>query len=183
MKYFYVENEQITGKGTLRLLDEGTLNIEVSDEVFENQEMYIYSNGEIILDPNYEETILKKTKEAKHIENNEKASEARYNQEFTIKIQEQDCVFDTTAQTQLDLNTATNYCIATSGTYDGWITNNGVELNLSLEDVALIGATFKAKANVYDKWNEYKQAIDEAETLEEVEAIEINYQEENNETT
>lgn len=60
MKYFYVENEIITGKGTIRLLDEGTLNIEVSDEAFENPEMYIYSNGEIILDPDYEQKQAQK---------------------------------------------------------------------------------------------------------------------------
>lgn len=127
--------------------------------------------------PHYtEEEKFNIAKEDKYNENNYKASEFRCSQTFTLIIQNQECLFDTSGQTQLDLNTATNYCIATGGTYDGWVTNNGVELNLTLEDIALIGSEFKAKANVYDKWNEYKQDIDNATTVEEVEAIEIVYE-------
>lgn len=63
MNYLYIENNQITGKGTLRLLDEGVLNIEVSEEIFENSDKYIYSNGEIILDPDYEQKQAEKERE------------------------------------------------------------------------------------------------------------------------
>lgn len=127
--------------------------------------------------PHYtEEEKYNLAKQDKYDENDFKASVFRYNQTFTLTVQGQECVFDTKESTQSDLNTATNYCLATQGTYDGWITNNGIELNLTLEDIALIGSVFKEKANVYDKWNEYKQAIDEAETLEEVKAIKIVYE-------
>ena len=114
------------------------------------------------------------TKANKYAENDKKATETRYSQEFTLVIQEQECLFDTTEQTQRDLLTAFAVC-STGETYDGWVTNNGVELDLTLEDVALISATFKEKSDVYGKWNEYKTAIDEATTLEELEAIEIDY--------
>lgn len=110
----------------------------------------------------------------KYAENDFKASEARYNQEFTLTVQDKICLFDTTEQTQRDLLTAFAVC-STGATYDGWVTNNGVELDLTLEDVALISATFKEKSNVYGKWNEYKQAIDNAETIADVEGININY--------
>lgn len=110
----------------------------------------------------------------KYAENDFKASEARYNKEFTITVQDKVCVFDTKQTTQADLLTAFAVC-STGSTYDGWITNNGVELDLTLEDVALISATFKEKSNVYGKWNEYKQAIDNAETIADVEGININY--------
>ena len=110
----------------------------------------------------------------KYSENDTKASEARYNQEFTITIQDKVCVFDTKQTTQADLLTAFAVC-STGATYDGWVTNNGVELDLTLEDVALISTTFKDKSNVYGKWNEYKQAIDNAETIADVEEININY--------
>ena len=126
-----------------------------------------------IVTPNMEEAKQEKT-----FENNQKADEARYNQEFTLTIQEQECVFDTSEKTQSDLNTAANFCMATGDTYDGWVTNNGVELDLSLNDVATIAQEFKAKANVYTKWNEYRQAIEDAETIEELEAIVIDYSEE-----
>ncbi len=125
--------------------------------------------------PHYtEEEKFEIAKRNKYKENDQKASSARYGKEFTVTIQEQECVFDTTATTQTDLLTAFAVCM-TGATYDGWVTNNGIILNLTLEDVALISQTFKAISNVYGKWNEYKQAIDNAQTFQEVEAIIINY--------
>ena len=121
-----------------------------------------------------EEEKLEEAKELKYRENDTKASDARYGQEFTLTIQEQECVFDTTEQTQRDLLTAFAVC-STGQTYGDWVTNNGVVLDLTMEDVALISQIFKEKSNVYDKWNLYKQAIADAQTIEEVEAIEIIY--------
>lgn len=127
--------------------------------------------------PHYTDTNkFEIAKANKYAENDFKASEARYNKEFTITVQNKVCVFDTKQTTQADLLTAFAVC-STGATYDGWVTNNGVELDLTLEDVALISQTFKAKSNVYGKWNEYKQAIDNAKTTEEVERIVIDYDE------
>ena len=113
-------------------------------------------------------------KRLKYLENDEKADKARYNQEFEIVIQNKNCIFDTSSKTQSDLLTAFAVCSAGS-TYDGWITNNGVELNLTLEDVALISNTFKELSNIYPKWNQFKEMIDEAQTIEELENIKIEY--------
>ena len=113
-------------------------------------------------------------KAEKYAENDTKASQARYGKEFTLTIQEQECVFDTSQTTQTDLLTAFAVC-SSGATYDGWVTNNGVELDLTLQDVALISQTFKAESDVYHQWNEYKQAIDNAQTIKEVERININY--------
>lgn len=113
-------------------------------------------------------------KSEKYAENDSKANITRYGQEFTLMIQDKECVFDTKQTTQADLLTAFAVC-STGATYDGWVTNNGVELDLTLEDVALISATFKEKSNIYGKWNEYKQAIDNAETIADVEGLNINY--------
>lgn len=127
--------------------------------------------------PHYtEEEKYEIAKNNKYKENDQKASEARYNKEFTVTVQEQECVFDTKQTTQADLLTAFAVC-STGETYDGWVTNNGVELDLTLEDVALISQTFKAESNVYGQWNEYRQAIDNAKTTEEVEGIVIDYDE------
>ena len=120
------------------------------------------------------------TKSNKYVENDKKANEARYNQEFTLVVQEQECLFDTTEQTQRDLLTAFAVC-STGETYNGWVTNNGVELDLTLQDVVMISSVFKEKSDVYGKWNEYKTAIDEAKTLEELEEIEIDYDKMDNE--
>lgn len=141
---------------------------------------YIVQYGELVLNPEYENIEFARTKANKYEENDKKATETRYSQEFTLTIQEQECLFDTTEQTQRDLLTAFAVC-SSGGTYDGWVTNNGVELDLTLEDVSLISATFKEKSDVYGKWNEYKTAIDKAETLEELEEIEIDYDKMDNE--
>lgn len=116
----------------------------------------------------------------KYEENDRKADEKRYNQEFTLVIQDKECVFDTSAKTQADLLTAFAVC-STGSTYDGWITNNGVELDLTLNDVALIANTFKELSNVYPKWAEFKEQIDNAHTVEELEAIVIDYSDEESE--
>ena len=114
-------------------------------------------------------------KQEKCITNDSKASEARYNQEFTVTIQDKECLFDTSEQTQRDLLTAFAVC-STGETYDGWITNNGIELNLTLQDIAIISQVFKEKSSVYQKWNEYKMAIEQAKTIDELQEIEISYE-------
>ena len=135
---------------------------------------YIIINGELVVNPQYDQLRLEQSRQAKYTENDQKADIARYNQEFTITIQNKECVFDTKEKTQTDLLTA--FAVCSGGvTYDGWITNNGVELDLTLEDVALISQVFKEKSSVYGKWNQYREEINNAATYQEVERIVIDY--------
>ena len=69
MNYLYVRNGVITSKGNLKNLTDGVINVEVSDEIFKNSEKYIYQNGEIVLNPNYEieQAAYSKTIRAKEI--------------------------------------------------------------------------------------------------------------------
>lgn len=53
MYYFHIKDEQIISKGQAKMLDD-ILNIEVSQDVYDNSEQYIYQNGEVVLNPNYE---------------------------------------------------------------------------------------------------------------------------------
>lgn len=118
---------------------------------------------------------LAEAKAEKYTENNEKANIKRYNQEFTVTLQDKVCVFDTNEKTQTDLLTA--FAVCSSGeTYDGWVCNNGVEIDLTLEDLMIVQVQFKTLSNVYPKWNEYKTLIDNAQTVEQVKAIIINYE-------
>ena len=52
MYYFHIQNNEIVGKGQARLLN--AENIEVSQEVYDESEKYIYQDGKIVLDPEYE---------------------------------------------------------------------------------------------------------------------------------
>jgi hypothetical protein len=52
--YIFIKDEKIEGKGQCKQLTEGVLNIEVEQEIYNDIEKYIYKDGEIILNPNYE---------------------------------------------------------------------------------------------------------------------------------
>lgn len=52
--YIFIKDKTIDGKGQCKRLDEGILNIEVEQEIYNDIEKYIYKDGEIILNPNYE---------------------------------------------------------------------------------------------------------------------------------
>ena len=72
MKYYiYYENGAINGCGCCEQLTEGVENIEVSEEVYNNfiedNDKYIYSDGAIIENPNYEG--VKRQKETERINN------------------------------------------------------------------------------------------------------------------
>lgn len=55
MAYFvYIEDEKIIGNGFMKMLTDGVQNIEVEEEIYNDIEKYIYQDGEIILNPNYE---------------------------------------------------------------------------------------------------------------------------------
>lgn len=117
---------------------------------------------------------LRQAKESKRNENNTKADMTRYNQEFLVTIQDKECVFDTSDKTQKDLLTAFAIC-STGESYDGWITNNNIKLDLTMEDLMIIYPEFKQRSNVYDKWSYFETQIENATTKEEVDNIIIDY--------
>ena len=61
--YVFIENEKINGKGQVKCLNDDILNIEVTEEVYNDFERYIYQNGELVLNPNYEAEQEQKEKE------------------------------------------------------------------------------------------------------------------------
>ena len=117
---------------------------------------------------------LEEAKKAKHKENNEKAEIDRENKFFTLTIQDKVCSFQTTRKTQQDLETAKSFIQMTEKPYQ-WFSDNNEEVYLTLEDVVSISTTFMGLANVYPTWSSYETQIDSATTVEEVEAIVIDY--------
>ncbi len=63
MYYAFIENGKINGCGQVRCLTEGVQNIEITEQQAEELDKYIYQNGEIILDPDYEAKQAQKAKE------------------------------------------------------------------------------------------------------------------------
>jgi len=59
MKYIFVENGLINGAGFAERMDDGVLNIKVSEEIYEDYVSdplkYVYKDNEIVSNPNYED--------------------------------------------------------------------------------------------------------------------------------
>ena len=52
--YVFIQNEKIIGKGQCKCLNEDIVNIEVLENIYNNAEKYMYLDGEIVINPNYE---------------------------------------------------------------------------------------------------------------------------------
>ena len=61
--YFYIENDKINGKGQAKCLN--LTCVEVTQEVYNDyeQDKYIYENGEIVLNPQFEEIKAQEERE------------------------------------------------------------------------------------------------------------------------
>lgn len=61
MKYIFIENGQINGAGECKCLNDDIINMQVSEEIYEDfcttPYKYIYSDGQIVVNPDFE--ILK----------------------------------------------------------------------------------------------------------------------------
>lgn len=65
MKYYAIYNTQTEqlSKAQVRCLNAECINMEISKEVYDNLEKYIYQDGELVLNPNYEEEKQAKEQE------------------------------------------------------------------------------------------------------------------------
>lgn len=147
----------------------------VQEVVFNQYDNNFYLSDKFDLYMNIDLENVQKAKAFKLEENKRKLQEKRYGQTFSVIIQEQECLFDTSEETQRDLQTAA-LVAATGITYDGWATNNGITLNLTYQDIQIVFSLFyQLVAPLYQKDLEYKELIENAQTVNEVECIEIIY--------
>lgn len=117
---------------------------------------------------------IEEARKAKIEANQVALDNARSSHVFTVEIQGQQCDFDTTSKTQADLNSAA--ISASMGQPWLWTTNNRISLMLTAEDIQTISATYMTVVNNdIKKWTYFDEVIENATTLEEVEAIRIDY--------
>lgn len=66
MFYAYIKNEKITGCGQAKNISENVTNVTVSETIFnalvDDLESYVYQEGSIIPNPNYEEVLQERNK-------------------------------------------------------------------------------------------------------------------------
>ena len=63
MYYAFIENNKINGVGECRQLTEGVTNFEISEEVYNDIERYIWDGSDVALNPNYEEEQAQKERQ------------------------------------------------------------------------------------------------------------------------
>ena len=67
MYYIFIKDGKVNGCGEAKVISEGFLNFPVTQELYndfsQNPEKYIYSDGEIVLNPNFEQEEKNKEKE------------------------------------------------------------------------------------------------------------------------
>lgn len=201
MKYY----AQINSHNILVGIDLGTLiedeygssdvqNIEVSKEYYDNYQLYgsdyyIYDNGEIVVNPEYETTKLNEAKQAKYDEANEKAREYLESGEALYEFEEGKHIEATDGNiAKIGLKSTALILAQDFTTTFPWNTKEDENIFLN----ALTGKEVAEGLGVIQdevwtvKFPNYLTQIDNAETVEEVEAIEINYNsnmEEENEIT
>ena len=61
--YVNIADNQILGTGECPRIDEATISIAISEEAYNNIDCYIYDEGRIILDPDYEQKQSQKERE------------------------------------------------------------------------------------------------------------------------
>lgn len=143
-------------------------------EIVETEDNYILENGVYVKQDNeYFEKKLAELKAQKNTENTAKAKEAIENGYVVFK----DAEFETNAQTVGDL-TATMLLMQASGmeTYT-WLSKDDKEVDLTIEDFGTLGGLIaQYKGDIWqNKYVGFKSAIERAETIEEVEEINIDY--------
>ena len=133
-----------------------------------------------------EEQLLAEAKEAKLAENDEKAN-AYLHRTITIEIGKDNTpfefYFDKEGKTERNLNSAALGFLAQLYETKEWTDEQGITAQLTAEDITKVLLTFNDFANaLWAKWGVYKQQIINCKTKEEVNAIIISFNtEENNE--
>jgi len=129
---------------------------------------------EILVEPEAE-LRLNNAKELKRKKNEEICNSIREVSVFEMDINDKYCVFDLSEKTQAALHVALTLT-EDGGVYKDWVTNNWVKVNLTNADIKEI---YKKQVEritpLYVKELEYKNKIDACQTVEEVEAINLDY--------
>lgn len=176
MYYAFIENNKINGTGEVPITNSLIQSVNISETEYNNIEKYIWNGSEIVLNPDYDTEQLALAKQNKYIEAKEKAyiylesGEALYEFEENKHIEATDGnIGKFTAYALNFISGATEPVV--------WCTKEDETVLLNQEQVTdILQGLGAVQAQVWTvKFTEYVNAINAAHTLEEVEAIIINY--------
>ena len=174
--YYILKNNAIAACDT----DLSTLNNTIkyipewaNAEILETDRNIIKLNGEFVFEDEHLSEILASAKAAKQQENTEKAKQAVENGHVVFKGAE----FETNAQTVGDL-TATMLLMQAGGVESYlWLSKDDQAVALTVEDFGTLGGLIAAYKNSVwqEKYINYKVAIEQAQTVDAVNAIVLDY--------
>ena len=150
-------------------------------QIVETSEKYVLYRDIYIT----EEEAITQIKIDKHSQNDCLANKT-LPQTFTIQVgtDKTPCQFIYNEKTERNLNSSALGFITKQYETKDWTDEQGITVQLTAEDVATILLTFNTFANgVWAKWGEYKQQIENAQTIKEINNINLDYTEFNNTQT
>ena len=143
-------------------------------EIKEVQEGYVVYDFKLMTVEEMNEQLLLEGKNKKHEENQKALDKARTSHIFTVTLQNHECEFDTTDKTQADLNSAA--ISASMGQPWLWTTNNRITLSLTTEDIQIVSLAYMQSVNAdIAKWTEFEEQIEQAQSVEAVNKINLDY--------
>jgi hypothetical protein len=181
--YITIKENKIVSIGQCPCSNEDALNYEVSEELYNafntDPDRYIWNGTEIVENPDYEEIKLEKAKAAKYEEANTGAKEFIANGNALFEFDEGKHVEATDGNIGKFTAYALAYVTGKLQPEDTVVWNTKEDENVELDQeavVTILDGMGQAQATVWAvKYATYAAAIKAAETVEEVEAIEIDY--------
>lgn len=168
--YIFINNGKIDGKGECPCSGENIDCIEVSKEIYDNYEQYAYINDEIVVNPEWDNIVLQKAKNEKISQNDLVRDE-----KLISGIKYQNVLFDSDTDQKVNL-------LATVGIMSDtdtivWYGMDNQGLLCTKADLIAIGGLITELHSFCWQNNAYiKEQIENAQTIEEIEAIEISYE-------
>lgn len=169
----YGDEASIVGKEIVYTCDE-----ELWQDFNNNPDKYIWQNNELVLNPNYEEEKIAELKQAKYTEANKKAFEYLESGEAVYEFEESKSIEATDGNIAKLGLALVNFIIQQDYTSTiEWNTKENENVQLNAEALQGIVAGLQGiQANVWTvKFPAYNEQIANAQTIEEVQAIVIDY--------
>ena len=170
MKYYAIITDEIlSGKAQCPCYGDNAFSVEITEEIYNNIEQYIYSDGEIVINPEWDNIQLNKAKDEKIKLNDELRDRA-----LLQGVEYQNVLFDSDTDQKVNL-LATVGMMSDSDTIV-WYGMDNQGLLCNKQDLSNIGLLITELHSFCWGNNAYiKEQIANAQTIEELETIEINY--------
>lgn len=170
MYFAIITNNKLNGIGQCPCNGDNTFSVEITKEIYDEIDKYTWDGEKLIINPDYDKILLENAKNTK-IQDNDIARDEALNRGVVYK----EILFDSDTDQKVNL-LATVSMMSDTDTIE-WFGMNNDSLICTKEDLLNIGGLITALHSfVWNKNAEIKEQIKEAETIEEVENIEVNYE-------